>query len=82
MTILKVDPKVEKTLIEHLKQMKQKRNKAKVENALNSLRKATEKENVNLMPTILEAVKDYVTLGEICNTLREVFGEYKPPSIF
>jgi methylmalonyl-CoA mutase N-terminal domain/subunit len=82
MTILKVDPKVEKTLIEHLKQMKQKRNKAKVENALNSLRRATEKENVNLMPTILEAIKDYVTLGEICNTLREVFGEYKPPSIF
>jgi methylmalonyl-CoA mutase N-terminal domain/subunit len=46
------------------------------------LRKAAEQENVNLMPLILEAVKEYATLGEICGVLREVFGEYKPPSIF
>ncbi|NWF86570.1 methylmalonyl-CoA mutase family protein [Candidatus Bathyarchaeota archaeon] len=82
MTILKVDPKIEKTLIERLNWIKKERNKAKVANALNKLRKAAEKENVNLMPCILEAVKEYATLGEICNTLREVFGEYKPPSIF
>ena len=31
---------------------------------------------------VLEAVKEYATLGEICGTLRETFGEYKPPSIF
>ena len=31
-----------------------------------------------LMPLFVEAVSDYVTLGEICNTLRDVFGEYRP----
>ncbi|NWG10308.1 methylmalonyl-CoA mutase family protein [Candidatus Bathyarchaeota archaeon] len=82
MTILKVDPKIEKTLVERLNQIKRGRNKAKVENALDNLHKAAEKENVNLMPFILQAVKEYVTLGEVCNALREVFGEYKPPSIF
>jgi methylmalonyl-CoA mutase N-terminal domain/subunit len=82
LTILKVDPKIEKTLIERLNQIKHRRNKTKVENVLDSLRKAAEKENANLVPFILQAVKEYVTLGEICDTLREVFGEYKPPSIF
>jgi len=33
-------------------------------------------EKVNLMPIIIEAVKAYATIGEICGTLREVFGEY------
>jgi methylmalonyl-CoA mutase N-terminal domain/subunit len=82
MTILKVDPKIEKTLVERLNQIKRERNKTKVEDALSSLRKVAEKENANLMPFIFQAVKEYVTLGEICNTLREAFGEYKPPSIF
>jgi methylmalonyl-CoA mutase N-terminal domain/subunit len=31
---------------------------------------------------MLEAAKEYATLGEICGVLREVFGEYRPPSIF
>jgi len=32
---------------------------------------------VNLMPTIIEAVKSYATLGEICDVLRDVYGEYR-----
>jgi methylmalonyl-CoA mutase N-terminal domain/subunit len=80
--ILKMDPEIEKKLVERLKQLKRQRNQAKVGETLNKLREAAEKEDVNLMPFILEAVKQYVTLGEICDTLREVFGEYKPPSIF
>jgi len=35
------------------------------------------KSNNNVMPFILEAVKVYATLGEICNVMRNVFGEYK-----
>jgi methylmalonyl-CoA mutase N-terminal domain/subunit len=80
--ILQIDPKIEKTLVERLKQIKQQRNQAKVKEILDKLRSAAEKENVNLMPFIIQAVKEYVTIGEICDTLREVFGEYKPPSIF
>ncbi|MEM2105973.1 MAG: methylmalonyl-CoA mutase family protein [Candidatus Bathyarchaeia archaeon] len=80
--ILQIDPEIEKTLVERLKRLKQQRGKAKVEEALGRLRKAAEHENENLMPYILQAVKAYATLGEICDTLREVFGEYKPSTIF
>ena len=80
--ILQIDPEIEKKLVERLKQVKTQRSHVKVGEALNKLRKAAEQEDVNLMPFILQAVKEYATLGEICNTLREVFGEYKPPSVF
>ena len=79
---LQVDPIVEETLVERLKEIKNKRNQRKVSGALDRLRIAAERENESLMPFMLEAVKEYATLGEICGTLREVFGEYKPPSIF
>jgi len=82
MKILQIDPEIERNLIDRLKQIKKQRNQAKVNDALNKLRGATEQEDENLMPHILQAVKEYATLGEICDTLREVFGEYKPPSIF
>ena len=77
-----VDPLIEKKLVEKLKKIKRERNQTKADEALSKLRGAAEKENTNLMPFILEAVKEYATLGEVCGTLREVFGEYKPPSIF
>jgi len=80
--ILQIDPEIERKLAERLKQIKRQRNQTKVKEALNELRRAAEQEGANLMPFILQAVKEYATLGEICDTLREVFGEYKPPSIF
>jgi len=79
--ILKIDPKIEETLIERLRIIKQQRDNAKVKEVLEELRKAAEKDE-NLMPAILKAVKAYATIGEICNVLREVYGEYKPPTIF
>jgi methylmalonyl-CoA mutase N-terminal domain/subunit len=82
MKLLQIDPTIEKRLVEQLKQVKQRRNETKTREDLHKLRGAAEQENVNLMPFIIEAVKEYATLGEICGTLREVFGEYKPPSIF
>jgi len=82
MKLLQIDPTIEKSLVEQLKLVKKRRNEAKTQEDLHKLRSAAEQENVNLMPFILEAVKEYATLGEICGTLREVFGEYKPPSIF
>jgi methylmalonyl-CoA mutase N-terminal domain/subunit len=82
MKLLQIDPAVEKKLVEQLKRIKRERNRDRVNESLSRLRGAAEKENVNLVPFILEAVKEYATLGEVCNTLREIFGEYKPPSIF
>jgi methylmalonyl-CoA mutase N-terminal domain/subunit len=80
--ILLIDPQIEKKLIERLQQIKRQRNQAEANEALGNLRKAAESENVNLMPSVLHAVKEYATLGEICGVLREVFGEYKPSTIF
>ena len=80
--ILQIDPEIEKTLVERLRRLKQQRDKAQVEEALGKLRRAAEREDENLMPYIIQAVKAYATLGEICDTLREVFGEYKPSTIF
>ena len=79
---LQVNPAIERKLVEQLDHIRNQRNKARVHEALNNLRGAAEKENVNLMPFIIEAVKEYVTLGEVCGTLREAYGEYRPPSIF
>jgi methylmalonyl-CoA mutase N-terminal domain/subunit len=79
---LKIDPKVEKKLVERLQQIKRQRNNAKANEALSKLRVAAESEDKNLMPFVLQAVKEYVTLGEICGVLREIFGEYKPSSLF
>jgi methylmalonyl-CoA mutase N-terminal domain/subunit len=79
---LQVDPAVGRTLVEQLKEIKRQRNQPKVDEALSKLRSAAERENESLMPFVLQAVKEYATLGEICGTLREIFGEYKPLSIF
>ena len=74
--LLRVDPKAEKTQTAALSKLKRERNKKKVEDALNNLRHAAEKDE-NLMPTIIDAVKVYSTLGEICEVLLRVYGEYK-----
>jgi len=82
MKLHQINPAIEKNLVERLGQVKRERNTANVEEALSKLHVAAGRENENLIPYVLDAVKEYVTLGEICGTLREVFGEYKPPSIF
>jgi len=79
--ILRVDPEVEKKQKEQLKTMKNTRDNKKVKTLLNQLRNAAEKKE-NLVPPVLDAVKAYATLGEICDVLRMVYGEYKAPSIF
>ena len=79
--ILRVDPEVEKKQIDQLAGLKNRRNSKKTKATLDELRKKAEKEE-NLVTPILKAVRAYATLGEICDTLREVYGEYKAPSIF
>jgi len=73
---LRVNPEAEKEQIEQLAAVRRKRNETKVEKCLNELRKCAEGDE-NVVPAILDAVKVYCTLGEICGVLREVFGEYK-----
>ncbi|MBL7093824.1 methylmalonyl-CoA mutase family protein [candidate division KSB1 bacterium] len=74
--LLKVDFLVQEEQIKKLQAMKQGRDNESVQKSLFELRKVAESKN-NIMPAILDAVKVYATLGEICGVLREVFGEYK-----
>jgi methylmalonyl-CoA mutase N-terminal domain/subunit len=67
---------VQEEQIKFLNKIKSKRDSKEIKNKLNALRIAAEGKD-NLMPFIIDAVKDYASVGEVCNTLREVFGEYK-----
>jgi len=77
---LRVDPTMEKEQVERLTKMKESRSPGKVNAALAALKAAAEGE-ANLMPVLLDAVRVYATLGEICGVFREVFGEYTAPDI-
>ncbi len=79
--ILKIPPEVEIEQIKSLKKVKKERNNAKVKEKLKDLRKAAAN-GENLMPRILECVRAYATLGEMCSTLKEEFGVYHEPIIF
>jgi methylmalonyl-CoA mutase, N-terminal domain len=75
--VFTIDDSIRQIQVEKLNQLKNSRNNKVVLENLETLKsKATE--GGNLMPTIIEAVENYTTLGEIANTLRDVFGEYKP----
>jgi len=79
--LLKMDEKGEQRQINRLNNLRRKRNQSKVDTNLQKLRKAAEGEE-NLMPLILDCIHSYATLGETCDVLREVFGEYKEPAIY
>ncbi|MGY3802941.1 acyl-CoA mutase large subunit family protein [Pigmentibacter ruber] len=74
--LLKIDDSVEKNQVSRLKKIKNSRDQVAVKEALIKLKRAAQGTE-NLMPFILNAVKVYASIGEICNILREVFGEYK-----
>jgi methylmalonyl-CoA mutase N-terminal domain/subunit len=78
---LRVNPAVEKAQIRQTTALKRKRNRKKVEAALDLLHHATE-HNENLMPVMIQAVKSYATLGEVCDVLREVYGIYRAPTVY
>jgi methylmalonyl-CoA mutase N-terminal domain/subunit len=61
-----------------LAKVKKERDNQKVQSTLKALHKAVRDENENLMPYFLDCVKAYATLGEMCNVLRDVFGEWEP----
>jgi len=74
--LLRVAPEVENTQVAMLAELKNNRNNDQVTSLLTKLEIASQGSE-NLMPYIYDCVKEYATLGEICNVLRKVFGEYK-----
>jgi methylmalonyl-CoA mutase N-terminal domain/subunit len=79
--LIDMDPEGEKKHLERLRNVKKGRDNGKAERTLSGLREAAEGED-NVMPYILDCVRAYATLGEICGVFREVFGEYKEPIIY
>jgi len=80
-TIWKMDPEIERRQLKRLREMKEMRNGQKVRDHLNHLREAAEGDE-NLMPYIVNAVREYATLQEICDVFRQVFGTYTDPGMF
>lgn len=79
--ILQISKEVEKQQIKRLKELKASRNTQSVKSALEELNKAA-RNGKNLMPPILDCARKYVTLGEMCTELKEVFGVYHEHPVF
>jgi methylmalonyl-CoA mutase N-terminal domain/subunit len=74
--LLRPDPAIREKQVEKLARVKGFRKAKRVRESLNALRQTAKREEANLMPPLLEAVSEYATLGEICQVLREEFGEH------
>jgi len=79
-SVAQIDATAEQRQIERLDAVKRRRSASEVERALGALRKAAEGIE-NTMPYILDAVRAYATVGEICGILRDVFGGYTETSV-
>ena len=74
-----IDESVREHQVERLQQTRQRRDKGAVANALEKLKRAAQAQE-NTMPSTIEAVRAYATLGEICDALRDVYGIYEEPA--
>jgi methylmalonyl-CoA mutase N-terminal domain/subunit len=80
--ILKIDAALETKQIERVAALKGRRDSAVVQARLGALKEAAARDDVNLMPAILDAARDYVTMGEICDAWREVWGTWREVPVF
>jgi methylmalonyl-CoA mutase N-terminal domain/subunit len=78
--ILEIEETIERKQTERLKKLKRERENAKVKEVLDEVRQVA-KGDRNVMPVLIDAVKAYATVGEMSDVLRDVFGEYKEPSV-
>jgi methylmalonyl-CoA mutase, N-terminal domain len=78
--IFRPDERARDEQLSHLSHHRTERDAAAVDRALSALRAAAQDDRADLMPPILDAVRAYATLGEICGTMRDVFSEYRAPA--
>jgi methylmalonyl-CoA mutase N-terminal domain/subunit len=76
---LQVDPAIETEQCERLAELRERRDRTRVGELLTRL-EAAARGDENLMPLFIECVENEITLGEMCSTLRQVWGEYQPPA--
>ncbi len=80
--LLRVDPALEGEQIARVQAVRARRDSAAVEKALAQLQEAASVEDRNLMPPIVEASREYVTMGEMCDSLRAVWGVWRETPVF
>ena len=80
--LLKIDAALETKQIERVTALKGRRDSAVVQSRLGALKEASARDGVNLMPVILDAARDYVTMGEMCDAWREVWGTWRETPVF
>ena len=80
--IFELDPTVLEQQLERLAAVKARRDGRRASAALRQIRRLADDPFANLMPAIEEAVRARCTVGEICNVLRDAWGEYRPPTVF
>ena len=80
--LLRVDPALETKQIERVQATRGQRDSSMVEAALTALKEGAAKDDVNLMPLIVDASREYVTMGEMCDALREVWGVWRETPVF
>jgi methylmalonyl-CoA mutase N-terminal domain/subunit len=80
--ILRIDPDLERKQIERLRAFKARRDSAGVEQRLSALAEAASRPDRNLMPVIVDSVRDGVTLGEICDAWRHTWGIWREQPVF
>jgi len=77
--ILKVNPAIEQKQRSRVTRVRAERDQLAAQNSLAAVEQAA-RDGCNLMPPIIDAVRAWVTLGEIADAMRRVFGEYQPPN--
>jgi methylmalonyl-CoA mutase N-terminal domain/subunit len=80
--ILKIDPRLEEKQIARVQALRGRRDSRAVETRLAALREAAGRDDVNLMPLIVDAARDFVTMGEICDAFRDVWGVWRESPVF
>ncbi len=80
--ILRIDPALEQQQVERVRALRSRRDPAAAEAALARLNEDAAHEGRNLMLPIIEAARAYVTMGEMCDALREVWGVWKETPVF
>ena len=80
--LLRIDPALERKQIERVQGVRARRDSQAVEARLNAVKDAAGRDDVNLMPLVVDAARDYVTLGEMCDALRSVWGVWRETPVF
>ncbi|HKD33885.1 MAG TPA: methylmalonyl-CoA mutase family protein [Gaiellaceae bacterium] len=80
--ILRIDPALEEKQIGRVRSLRDRRDSAVAEGALQKLKDAAARDDENLMPVLIEASRAYATMGEMCDALREVWGVWRETPVF